>query len=147
MAKKKKNDKHIKPLKTDYKGDEKGKLSNAKVAIREEMRAILDAAKKQNLIQFTASKVRKARNFTTEDILSFISDVKVKTTQEVKKVVLGPNKSTDKPVASPPQETIQKEDAPATGDNSMAYYDRWYSLVSDRGGRKDSTIKEPPYDK
>ena len=94
---KKKTEKTTSPQKPK----ERGKISKAREAIREEMRSIIEAAKKKKLIQATASTVRKARTFTAEDIQNFISDVKVKTTNEIKKVVRRNDTSTSpiKPVS------------------------------------------------
>ena len=83
----------------------KGKMTKAREAIRAEIRLILDAAREQNLIQKTTSTVRKVRTFTTEDIMSFISDVKVKQSN----------------VVAPPKQ------------KTMSYYDRWYDIVSRKG--------------
>lgn len=131
MVKKKKKDKKLTSL---PKTEEQGKISKAREAIREEMRAIIDAAKKKKLIQVTASTVRKARTFTTEDILDFISDVKVKTTNEVKKVVHRHESTiqtfTKKSIPSP--EPVKTETNIEKQDNSMSYYDRWYRLVSEK---------------
>ena len=132
MMKKKTEKKKTEKTSSPQKPKERGKISKAREAIREEMRSIIEAAKTQKLIQATASKVRKARTFTTEDILSFISDVKVKTANEVKKVV-GRH---DSPVQTPQQEPISRTQLVKTKtinekkDESMSYYDRWYSLVS-----------------
>ncbi len=138
MAKKKNKNKNIPSApKKEKSGAKKGKISKAREAVREEMRSIIAAAKEKNLIQAAAAKVRKARTFTTEDILSFISDVKVKTTNEVKKVVhrhentVQTKKEKTKPVSSP--EPIKTDASIETQVNSMSYYDRWYSLVSDKG--------------
>lgn len=130
MVKKKKNKKPS-PL---PKAKENGTISKAREAIREEMRAIIDAAKKERLIQATASTVRKAKSFTTDDILNFISDVKVKTTNEVKKVVHRHESTiqtfTKNPIPSP--EPAKAETNFEEQVNSMSYYDRWYSLVSEK---------------
>ena len=78
-------------------GDNKGgKLSKAREAIRSEIRLILAAAREKNLIEKTTSTVKKVRSFTTDDILDFISDVKVKTREEVKKIGTPQNKTPKK---------------------------------------------------
>jgi len=127
--KKKKTDNKIEKKSCPPKTKEKGKISKAREAIREEMRSIIEAAKKKKLIQATASTVRKARTFTTEDILNFISDVKVKTANEVKKVVHRHYTSAQKPTYR--TEPVETETNLEKKDNSMSYYDRWYSLVSE----------------
>lgn len=139
---KKKNKKVTPAPKADNSGAKKGKISKAREAIREEMRAIIDAAKKQNLIHATASKVRRARTFTKDDILSFISDVKVKTTNEVKKVAHrheSTNQTPTRPTSSP---SIKVNDPIENKDSSMSYYDRWYSLASYKGGKESTLIIE-----
>lgn len=132
---KKKNKKRTNAPKTEESGAKKGKISKAREAIREEMRSIIAAAKEKNLIQAAASKVRKARSFTTDDILSFISDVKVKTTNEVKKVVHRQEGSiqtiTEKSKSIPSPDHIKTDVSAEKQVNSMLYYDRWYSLVSE----------------
>jgi len=135
MAKKKNKNKNVTTPKAGKSEAKKGKISKVSEAIREEMRSIIAAAKEKNLIQATATKVRQARTFTTEDIYSFIGDLKVKTTNEVKKVV-HMHKSTNhattekpKPVSYP--ESIKAEASNDKQINSMSYYDRWYSLVSE----------------
>lgn len=142
MAKKKKKKLTTTP-KTDNSGAKKGKISKAREAIREEMRAIIDAAKKKNLIQATASTVRRARTFTKDDILSFISDVKVKTTNEARKVVHRHESTNQTPTigTSSPQ-PIKVNDPIENKDSSMSYYDRWYSLASDKGGKESTLIIE-----
>ncbi|MBE6267314.1 MAG: hypothetical protein E7102_12770 [Prevotella ruminicola] len=109
----------------------KGKMTKAREAIRAEIRLILDAAREQNLIQKTTSTVRKVRTFTTEDIMSFISDVKVKTKEEVKKVIPKRESSPDGK-SSISITTNSKVEAPPK-QKTMSYYDRWYDLVSRKG--------------
>ena len=137
MAKKKNKNKNTTSApKTEKSGAKKGKLSKTREAIREEMRAIIETAKKKHLIQATASTARKARTFTTNDILSFISDVKVKTTNAAKKVVHRHDStiqtSTQKSTPKSSPEPIKSEVTKEKQDNSMSYYDRWYSLVSEK---------------
>ena len=138
MAKKKdknKNKKKVKALKPDN-GGNKVIDSKERESIRNEIRSILNAAKTQNLIKTTTEAVRKARTFTTDDIFSFIGDLKVKTTNEVKKVVHwhdSSNKtSTDKPTPKSNLKPIKAEKNIKIQGNSMSYYDRWYSLVSEK---------------
>ena len=121
MAKKKKP--VTAPSKSNNGGEKKkGKMTKAREKVRAEIRSILAAAREQNLIQKTTSTVKKARTFTTEDILSFISDVKVKTKEEVKKVIPKRDKA--------PAEVI-KEMAPEPEKKKVqSYYDRWYDLVT-----------------
>lgn len=121
MAKKKKP--VTAPSKSNNGGEKKkGKMTKAREKVRAEIRSILAAAREQNLIQKTTSTVKKARTFTTEDILSFISDVKVKTKAEVKKVIPKRDKA--------PAEVV-KDMAPETEKKKVqSYYDRWYDLVT-----------------
>ena len=121
MAKKKKP--VTAPSKSNNGGEKKkGKMTKAREKVRAEIRSILAAAREQNLIQKTTSTVKNARTFTTEDILSFISDVKVKTKEEVKKVIPKRDKA--------PAEVI-KEMAPEPEKKKVqSYYDRWYDLVT-----------------
>lgn len=121
MAKKKKP--VTAPSKSNNGGEKKkGKMTKAREKVRAEIRSILAAAREQNLIQKITSTVKKARTFTTEDILSFISDVKVKTKEEVKKVIPKRDKA--------PAEVI-KEMAPEPEKKKVqSYYDRWYDLVT-----------------
>lgn len=128
--KKKTEKKKTEKTSSPQKPKERGKISKAREAIREEMRSIIEAAKKKKLIQATASTVRKARTFTTEDILSFISDVKVKTANEVKKVVRRHDSSVQKPKSR--TEPVKTKTIIEKKDDSMSYYDRWYSLVSEK---------------
>lgn len=121
MAKKKKP--VTAPSKSNNGGEKKkGKMTKAREKVRAEIRSILAAAREQNLIQKTTSTVKKARTFTTEDILSFISDVKVKTKEEVKKVIPKRDKA--------PAEVV-KDMAPEPEKKKVqSYYDRWYDLVT-----------------
>jgi len=123
MAKKKNKKPVVAPSKNNNGGaKKKGKMTKAREKVRAEIHSILAAAREQNLIQKTASVATKARTFTTEDILSFISDVKVKTKEEVKKVIPKRDKA--------PAEVI-KEMAPETEKKKVqSYYDRWYDLVT-----------------
>lgn len=123
MAKKKNKKPVVAPSKNNNGGaKKKGKMTKAREKVRAEIRSILAAAREQNLIQKTTSTVKKARTFTTEDILSFISDVKVKTKEEVKKVIPKRDKA--------PAEVI-KEMAPEPEKKKVqSYYDRWYDLVT-----------------
>lgn len=124
---------NVSPLKPNNDGGKQdGKMSKAREALREEMRAILAAARERNLIQKTTTVVRKARTFTTEDILSFISDVKVKTKEEVKKVLpkrdtASLNESKHTNCNSPVEE---KKESIESHVKTTSYYDRWYDLVS-----------------
>ena len=110
----------------------KGKMTKAREAIRAEIRLILDAAREQNLIQKTTSTVRKVRTFTTEDIMSFISDVKVKTKEEVKKVIPKRESSPDGK-SSISTTTAQSNVVAPPKQKTMSYYDRWYDIVSRKG--------------
>lgn len=143
MAKKqdkKKNKKKVKPLMSDNRGN-KVVDPKERESIREEIRSIITAAKAQNLIRTTTEAVRKARTFTADDIFSFIGDLKVKTTNEVKKVVHWHNgsmqTSTEKETLKSDPKPIKAEKPNVKKDNSMSYYDRWYNLVSDKGGKKE----------
>lgn len=107
----------------------KGKMTKAREAIRAEIRLILDAAREQNLIQKTTSTVRKARSFTTEDIMSFISDVKVKTKEEVKKVIPKRESSSGSTTTIPTTNT-QSDVVASPKQKTMSYYDRWFDMVS-----------------
>ena len=130
--KKEAENKKTEKLSSSKKNKVKRKISKARETIREEMRSIIEAAKKKKLIQATASTVRKARTFTAEDIQNFISDVKVKTTNEIKKVVRRNDTSTSpiKPISK--TEPITTETNIEKKDDSMSYYDRWYSLASEK---------------
>ena len=133
MAKKKIKDKiATSPQKKNSGAKGKGKISKAREAIREEMRAILAAAREKNLIEKTASTVRKARSFTTEDILSFISDVKVKTKEEVKKII-PKRENSQKEVSTNKVAQTQTQIETPPRQTSMSYYDRWYYMVSKKG--------------
>ena len=107
-------------------------MTKAREAIRAEIRLILDAAREQNLIQKTTSTVRKVRTFTTEDIMSFISDVKVKTKEEVKKVIPKRESSPDGK-SSISTTTAQSNVVAPPKQKTMSYYDRWYDIVSRKG--------------
>ena len=125
MAKKKNIKPVVSPSKNDNGGEKKkGKMTRAREKVREEIRSILAAAREKNLIQKTATTVRKARSFTTEDILSFISDVKVKTKEEVKKVIPKRDKT-------PKEVKIEKAPEPEK-KKAKSYYDRWYELATSK---------------
>lgn len=125
MAKKKNIKPVVSPSKNDNGGEKKkGKMTRAREKVREEIRSILAAAREKNLIQKTATTVRKARSFTTEDILSFISDVKVKTKEEVKKVIPRRDKT-------PKEVKIEKAPEPEK-KKAKSYYDRWYELATSK---------------
>lgn len=141
MGKKKKNNKNVVPApqKKKTSGEKnKGKISKAREAVREEIRSILSAAREKNLIEKTTSTVRKVRSFTTEDILNFISDVKVKTKNEVKKITPKHDNNPKKDIIIKKEHEYQpiKVKAPESiqeGKKSTSYYDRWYNLVVNKG--------------
>ncbi len=121
MAKKKKP--IAAPSKNENGGEKKkGKMTKAREKVREEIRAILAAAREKNLIQKTVSTVSKARSFTTEDIYSFIGDLKFKTKEEVKKVI--PRR------AKTPTEVKKDKVSEPEKKKAQSYYDRWYDLVT-----------------
>lgn len=139
MGKKKKNNKNMASTPSSQKngGDNKGgKLSKAREAIRSEIRLILAAAREKNLIEKTTSTVKKVRSFTTDDILDFISDVKVKTREEVKKIGTPHNKTPKKDVNDYFEYKPIKVKVPEfmkEKEVSTSYYDRWYNLVVNKG--------------
>ena len=139
MGKKKKKNKNVVSTPSSPKNgveNKGGKLSKAREAIRSEIRLILAAAGEKNLIEKTTSTVKKVRSFTTDDILNFISDVKVKTREEVKKIGTPKNKIPEKdlndnfeykPTKVKVSELTQEQKV------STSYYDRWYNLVVNKG--------------
>jgi len=136
MGKKSKKKKNVAPTPQKSKkrsGEGNGKISKAREAVRTEIRQILEAAREQKLIQKTATTVKKVRSFSTEDILSFISDVKVKTKEEVRKMIPKNEESPNDEVKKANSLSNKKETVNKEAEKSMSYYDRWYDLVTVKG--------------